>query len=248
MEGPTPVSALLHAATMVTAGIYLTIRCSALLVEANNVCCFIVLIGALTAVMSASIALMQDDIKKIIAYSTCSQLGYMYFSAGLLNFEVSFYHLINHAFFKALLFLSAGAIIHSLNDEQDLKKMGGLVNLLPFTYSVLIIASLAIMGFPYLTGFYSKDLLLELNFINNNTIVSGFSLFIALFTALLTNLYSLRLLYLVFFSRCNSKRILIKYVHDSPLFMMIPQFILAVFTIFVGFLLSDSFVGMGTDM
>src|ERR1700743_3731820 len=145
MEGPTPVSALLHAATMVTAGVFLIIRCS---------------------------FIFQYDIKKVIAYSTCSQLGYMFFSCGLSNYQVSIFHLFNHAFFKALLFLSAGSVIHALADEQDMRKMGGLVNFLPFTYFCVLLGSLAIMGFPFLTGFYSKDLILELTY--SRYIVDGF--------------------------------------------------------------------------
>jgi NADH:ubiquinone oxidoreductase subunit 5 (subunit L)/multisubunit Na+/H+ antiporter MnhA subunit len=248
MEGPTPVSALLHAATMVTAGIYLTLRCEPLLVYTPNISFFIAIIGSLTAIMAASIAVFQDDIKKIIAYSTCSQLGYMYFSIGLLNYEISFFHLINHAFFKALLFLSAGSIIHSLSDEQDLKKMGGLINLIPFTYSVFLIASLAIMGFPYLTGFYSKDTLIELVLINTNINLAFYCYVIAVFTAVLTNIYSLRIMYLVFFSKCKSKKILIKHVHDSPAPMFFSQLVLALFSIFIGYCFSDLFIGPGSDI
>src|SRR6201746_2045172 len=162
MEGPTPVSALIHAATMVTAGVFLLIRCSPLFEFLPNILTFITFIGATTAFFAATIGLVQNDIKKVIAYSTCSQLGYMVFACGLSNYHVSLFHLANHAFFKALLFLSAGAIIHSLSNEQDMRRFGGLAPLLPYTSIMLLIGSLSLMGFPFLTGFYSKDLILEL--------------------------------------------------------------------------------------
>jgi NADH-ubiquinone oxidoreductase chain 5 len=162
MEGPTPVSALIHAATMVTAGIFLIIRCSPLFEYSPAILNVITILGALTSFFAATIGLVQNDIKKIIAYSTCSQLGYMAFICGTSNYSVALFHLSNHAFFKALLFLGAGSIIHSLNNEQDIRKMGGLINLLPYTYSMMLIGSLSIAGFPFLSGFYSKDIILEL--------------------------------------------------------------------------------------
>jgi NADH-ubiquinone oxidoreductase chain 5 len=162
MEGPTPVSALIHAATMVTAGVFLIIRCSPLFEAVPVVLLIITCVGAGTTFMAATSGLMQNDIKKIIAYSTCSQLGYMVFACGLSGYATSFFHLTNHAFFKALLFLSAGAVIHALSGEQDLRRMGGLVTLLPYTYIMFLIGSLALMGFPFLTGFYSKDIVLEI--------------------------------------------------------------------------------------
>jgi NADH-ubiquinone oxidoreductase chain 5 len=164
MEGPTPVSALIHAATMVTAGVFLIIRSSALFEFSPTVLLFMTFLGGITSFFAASIGLVQNDLKKIIAYSTCSQLGYMLFACGLSQYSTSLFHLTNHAFFKALLFLSAGVIIHSLGDEQDIRKMGGLIHVLPLTYSLTFIGSLALMGFPFLTGFYSKDLILELSF------------------------------------------------------------------------------------
>jgi NADH-ubiquinone oxidoreductase chain 5 len=164
MEGPTPVSALIHAATMVTAGVFLIIKCSPIFEYTPKILVFITLIGSFTAFFSATVGLVQNDIKKVIAYSTCSQLGYMIFACGLSYYHIAFFHLVNHAFFKALLFLSAGAIIHSLTNEQDMRKYGGLMQLLPFTATMLLIGSLALMGFPFLTGFYSKDLILEVAF------------------------------------------------------------------------------------
>lgn len=162
MEGPTPVSALIHAATMVTAGVFLIIRCSPLFECVPSVLLGITFVGATTAFMAGTAGLLQNDLKKVIAYSTCSQLGYMVFACGLSSYAVSLFHLSNHAFFKALLFLSAGAVIHSLSSEQDLRRCGGLLRRLPLTYAMFLIGSLALMGFPFLTGFYSKDLVLEI--------------------------------------------------------------------------------------
>ena len=166
MEGPTPVSALIHAATMVTAGIFLLIRCSIFLEYAPSILAIITVTGALTAFFAATVGLVQTDLKKIIAYSTCSQLGYMTFACGLSNYNASFFHLINHAFFKALLFLCAGAIIHAVANEQDVRKMGSLAQLLPITYSLMLIGTLSLVGFPFLTGFYSKDSILEIAFVS----------------------------------------------------------------------------------
>ena len=162
MEGPTPVSALIHAATMVTAGVFLIIRFSPLLEYTPLTLFILVSIGSLTSFFAATIGAFQNDFKKIIAYSTCSQLGYMIFICGISYYNVSLFHLVNHAFFKALLFLTAGSVIHVLSDEQDIRKMGSLRYLMPFSYSVMLIGSLALIGFPFLTGFYSKDLILEL--------------------------------------------------------------------------------------
>ena len=164
MEGPTPVSALIHAATMVTAGIFLIIRCSPLLEYTPSVLVFITLIGSITAFFAATVGLVQTDLKKVIAYSTCSQLGYMVFACGVSNYAAGFFHLINHAFFKALLFLCAGSVIHALSNEQDIRRMGNLAKVLPVTYVMMLIGSLALLGFPYLTGYYSKDFILELSF------------------------------------------------------------------------------------
>jgi len=164
MEGPTPVSALIHAATMVTAGVFLLIRSSPLLEFTPLGLSLIVIIGSITAFFAASLGLVQNDIKKVIAYSTCSQLGYMVMAVGLSNYSGALFHLFNHGFFKAGLFLSAGSIIHAVADEQDLRKYGGLIKSLPFTYSVIFIASLSLAGFPFLTGFYSKDGILEVAF------------------------------------------------------------------------------------
>ena len=164
MEGPTPVSALIHAATMVTAGVFLIIRCSPLFEESKFILEVTTVVGAMTAFFAGTVGLVQNDLKKIIAYSTCSQLGYMVFACGLSNYNLGIFHLYNHAFFKALLFLSAGSVIHAMVDEQDMRKKGGLIKVIPITYVMILIGSLALMGFPFLTGFYSKDILLELAF------------------------------------------------------------------------------------
>lgn len=164
MEGPTPVSALIHAATMVTAGIFLIIRCSFIFEYAPRVLLMVTLIGSITTIFAATAGLFQNDIKKVIAYSTCSQLGYMFYACGLSNYIGSFFHLTTHAFFKALLFLSAGSVIHAMLNEQDMRKMGGLSYYIPVTYSSFLIGSLALGGVPFLSGFYSKDFILETAF------------------------------------------------------------------------------------
>jgi NADH-ubiquinone oxidoreductase chain 5 len=162
MEGPTPVSALIHAATMVTAGVFLIIRMSPFFELTPTILIVIVLVGSITAFFSSTVGLTQNDLKKVIAYSTCSQLGYMVMICGFSQYNTGLFHLVNHGFFKALLFLSAGSIIHALNDEQDFRKMGSMNNITPFTYSCIVIGSLSLMGLPFLTGFYSKDLIIEL--------------------------------------------------------------------------------------
>lgn len=170
MEGPTPVSALIHAATLVTAGVFLIIRCSSMFEESTTTLSVVAVVGALTAFFAATVGLVQNDLKKVIAYSTCSQLGFMVFACGLSHYSVALFHLANHALFKALLFLSAGCIIHGLMDEQDLRKMGGTIQLLPMSYTMVLIGSLALVGFPFLTGFYSKDVILEIALTTPSTI------------------------------------------------------------------------------
>ena len=244
MEGPTPVSSLLHAATMVTAGVFLIIRCSPIFEYSALVLNLIVIIGGFTAFFSAIIGVFQYDVKKIIAYSTCSQLGYMFFSCGLSGYQVAIFHLVNHAFFKALLFLSAGSIIHSLNDEQDMRRMGGLLNFLPFTYLMIFIGSFSIMGFPFLTGFYSKDLLLELAFVR--FVVNGnFIYFLGIASAMFTAIYSIRMIIFVFFFKSNSFRVFFT-SNESTIFMSFSMFFLSIFSIFIGYFFSDIMVGLGS--
>ena len=199
MEGPTPVSALIHAATMVTAGIFLVVRCSFIFEYAPESLLIITLLGALTALLAATSGLVQNDIKKVIAYSTCSQLGYMFYACGLSNYVGSIFHLVNHAFFKALLFLSAGSVIHAFNNEQDMRKMGSAQVYNPITYISLLIGSLALIGFPFLDGFYSKDFILEYGLLTSKIYAVYFFAFaLVTLTAIITFIYSLRLLYLVF--------------------------------------------------
>ncbi len=246
MEGPTPVSALIHAATMVTAGVFLLARCSHFFEYSQFALNFIMFIGSATAFFASTTGLFQNDMKRVIAYSTCSQLGYMVFACGLSSYEVGVFHLSNHAFFKALLFLGAGSVIHAVADEQDMRKMGGLRNLLPFTYSIMLIGSLALMGFPFLTGFYSKDTILEVAYAKY-TIWGHFSYYLGTFAAFFTAFYSIRLLFLVFLAEPNGHKVIILNAHEGSWRMTFPLFILSLFSISIGFLTRDLFIGFGTD-
>jgi proton-translocating NADH-quinone oxidoreductase chain L len=245
MEGPTPVSALIHAATMVTAGVYLVARCSPIFEYSILTLKLITIIGALTAFFASTIGLVQNDMKKIIAYSTCSQLGYMFFACGLSNYSLGVFHLSNHACFKALLFLGAGSVIHAMGDEQDIRKMGGLRRILPFTYIMFLIGSLALMGFPFLTGFYSKDVILEIAFATFNEI-GHFAYWLGTIGASFTAFYSTRLIYFTFLSETNAHKNIILHAHDAPLRMALPLGILALGSIFIGYLTKDMFIGLGT--
>jgi NADH-ubiquinone oxidoreductase chain 5 len=246
MEGPTPVSALIHAATMVTAGVFVLLRSSPILEYSNFGLLIITIVGSLTAFMAATIGVVQNDLKKVIAYSTCSQLGYMVLACGLSNYSVALFHLMNHAFFKALLFLSAGSVIHAMADEQDMRKMGGLVKIIPVTYVMIVIGSLALMGFPFLTGFYSKDIILELNFGTYH--FSGlFAYWLGTISAFFTSFYSIRLIYLTFLKPTNSSKIIISHAHESSMVMLLPLLILCFGSIFVGYIAKDLFLGLGVD-
>jgi NADH-ubiquinone oxidoreductase chain 5 len=246
MEGPTPVSALIHAATMVTAGVFLIARCSFIFEYAPNSLRVVTVIGAATAFFASSVGLLQNDLKRVIAYSTCSQLGYMVFSCGLSDYAVGVFHLANHAFFKALLFLGAGAIIHAVNDEQDMRKMGGLKNLVPFTYSVMTIGSLALIGFPFLAGFYSKDLILELAY-GRFSSHGHFSYYLGTFGAFLTAFYSTRLVCLTFLVKPNGYKPVIGFAQETFSYIFVALCFLAVPSIFVGFFTKDMIVGVGSD-
>jgi NADH-ubiquinone oxidoreductase chain 5 len=246
MEGPTPVSALIHAATMVTAGVFLIARTSFLYEQAPNILKFVTVLGAATAFFASSVGLLQNDLKRVIAYSTCSQLGYMVFSCGLSDYSAGIFHLANHAFFKALLFLGAGAVIHAVNDEQDMRKMGGLKNLVPFTYSAMTIGSLALIGFPFLAGFYSKDLILELSY-GKFTSFSHFSYFLGTFGAFLTAFYSTRLVCLTFLVKPNGYKPVIGFAKETFSNIFIALCFLTIPSIFVGFLTKDMLVGVGSD-
>jgi NADH-ubiquinone oxidoreductase chain 5 len=230
MEGPTPVSALIHAATLVTAGVFLVIRCS-ILFENSNILFVVALFGALTAFFASTVGLVQNDLKRVIAYSTCSQLGYMVFSAGLSNYSIAFFHLANHALFKALLFLSAGCVIHGLSDEQDLRKMGGLIRFLPTSYAMILIGSLALVGFPFLTGFYSKDAILEIA-VAKHTTIGNFAHLLGCCAAFCTAFYSFRLVFLTFVNNTNTYKSYVPHIHDAPALMVVPLVVLAVGSIF----------------
>src|SRR5712675_2149605 len=214
---PTPVSALIHAATLVTAGLYLLLRSSPLLEYSSTALLVITLTGATTAFFAATCGLVQNDLKRIIAFSTISQLGYMVMAVGLSQYNVALMHVINHAFFKALLFLGAGAVIHSFSDQQDVRRLGGLINFLPFTYTAMLVGSLSLLATPWLTGFYSKDLIIELAF-GQYSFSGTFAFILGSLTAGITAFYSFRLISLVF-----------------------------LFSIFFGFVFSDLFVGVGSD-
>ena len=245
MEGPTPVSALIHAATMVTAGVFLLVRCSYMFEFSPLALNMVVFVGSATAFFAATTGLFQNDMKRVIAYSTCSQLGYMIFACGLSSYEVGVFHLSNHAFFKALLFLGAGSVIHAVADEQDMRKMGGLKKILPFSYSIMLIGSLALMGFPFLTGFYSKDTILEVAYAKY-TVWGHFSYYLGTLAAFCTAFYSIRLLFLVFLAEPNGNRVVITNAHEGSWRMGFPLFILSIFSIIVGFMTRDFFIGFGT--
>ncbi len=246
MEGPTPVSALIHAATMVTAGVFLIIRCSYIFEYSEFALTFVTFVGSMTAFFAATTGLFQNDMKRVIAYYTCSQLGYMVFACGLSGYEVGIFHLSNHAFFKALLFLGAGSVIHAMADEQDMRKMGGLKNLLPFTYAIMTIGSLALIGFPFLAGFYSKDIILEVSASTYST-AGQFANILGLLAAFCTAFYSTRLLYLVFLSNPNGNKNVTLHAHEGSFRMTVPLMILSVFSVLVGYMTKDLFIGFGNN-
>ncbi len=245
MEGPTPVSALIHAATMVTAGVFLVVRCSPIFEYSQVAMNLVAIIGMITALFAASVALVQNDIKKIIAYSTCSQLGYMFFAAGVGAYHIAMFHLFTHAFFKALLFLGAGSVIHSFKEEQDITKMGGVWKKIPYTMVLMLIGTLALTGFPFLSGFYSKDAIIEFAYLKG-TSVGYYASALGIFTAFLTAIYSWRLFFKTFFGSYNNKSISIEKTHESPLVMIAPLIVLAIGAIFAGYFFKDLFLGNDT--
>ena len=242
MEGPTPVSALIHAATMVTAGVFLVVRCSPLFEYSNFALAFVTVIGMITAIFAASVAIVQNDIKKIIAYSTCSQLGYMFFAAGVGAYHVAMFHLFTHAFFKALLFLGSGSVIHSLNDEQDIRNMGGIWRQMPFTWFAMIIGTLALTGFPFLSGYYSKDAIIEFAYLNGSNL-GYFASSIGIITAFLTAIYSWRLIFMTFHGKFKNKNLSKTEIKDSSLTILFPLIILALCSVSSGFLFKDFLIG-----
>lgn len=238
MEGPTPVSALIHAATMVTAGVFVLIRSNFFLEHTPTILIFIILVGSLTAFFAGSIGGFQYDLKKVIAYSTCSQLGYMVFACGLLNYELSLFHLFNHAFFKALLFLGAGSVIHAMVDEQDMRRMGGLHKILPITYITMFIGSLTLIGIPFFSGFYSKDLILEYAFIYNNS-YAFWGYILCSLAIVFTSFYSIRLLYLTFHNGCNFVKV---FPMESGNIICLVLTFLCIISILAGFLFREVFL------
>ena len=245
MEGPTPVSALIHAATMVTAGVFLVARCSPLFEYSQYALNLVAFVGATTAIFAASIAIVQTDIKRIIAYSTCSQLGYMFFAAGMGAYNVAIFHLFTHAFFKALLFLGAGSVIHAFHDEQNIEKMGGVWKKIPLTYALMLIGTLALTGFPLLAGFYSKDAIIESAYFSKS-FFAGYAFVIGLTTAFITSIYSWRLIFKTFHGKYNNTMSFEK-VHESGPVMLIPLLLLAVGAIFSGYVFHGIFIGENTQ-
>ena len=246
MEGPTPVSALIHAATLVTAGVYLVLRSSPIIEYGPTTLIVITWVGALTAFFAASTGLLQNDLKRVIAYSTCSQMGYLFMACGLSQYNVALFHLVNHAFFKALLFLAAGAVLHATYDQQDQRRLGGLIGFLPFTYTAILIGSLSLMALPWLTGFYSKDLILEVAY-GQYEFSGQAAYWLGTISACLTAFYSLRLISLTFLTYPNASKSVYLNTHDAPTIVMIPLIILSLLAIFFGYLGRDLFVGMGSD-
>ena len=242
MEGPTPVSALIHAATMVTAGVFMICRLSPMLEYAPLSLDIITVVGALTAIFAATVGFTQFDIKRVIAYSTCSQLGYMFFAAGVSAYPAAMFHLTTHAFFKALLFLGAGSVIHAMSDEQDLRNMGGIWRKVPVTYVMMWVGSLALAGFPFFAGFYSKDMILEAAFAAH-TNVGNLAFWLGCAAAFLTAFYSWRLLIMAFHGKPRASAEVMSHVHESPLVMTLPLFVLAVGAVFSGWLGYELFVG-----
>ena len=241
MEGPTPVSALIHAATMVTAGIFLVARCSPLFEMSPSILSFITYIGASTAFFAATVALVQNDIKRIVAYSTCSQLGYMFVALGSGAYQIAIFHLFTHAFFKALLFLGSGSVIHAVSDEQDIRKMGGLYKLIPFTWVVMLIGTLGLTGAPLLSGYYSKDGIIEAAFVSQ-TEGHFYAFYLLVFSALLTSFYSWRLIFLTFNGKSNISTEIFSKIHESPKVMLFPLIALSILTVFSGVYFVDYFM------
>ena len=244
MEGPTPVSALIHAATMVTAGVFMVVRLSPMFEYAPIALAVVAIVGASTAFFAATVAMVQNDIKRVIAYSTCSQLGYMFFAIGVSAYSAAIFHLVTHAFFKALLFLASGAVIHAMSDEQDMRKMGGIWRAIPITYGLMWTGSLALAGMPFLAGFYSKDIIIESAFAAA-TGVGQYAFWLGVIVAALTAFYSWRLILMTFHGAPRADEKVMAHVHEAPKTMWIPMVVLAVGAIVMGKLGFDVFVGEG---
>jgi len=246
MEGPTPVSALIHAATMVTAGVFLVARMSPLFDLAHSTLVFVTFIGATTAFFAATVGLVQNDIKRVVAYSTCSQLGYMFVALGLGAYPVAIFHLFTHAFFKALLFLGAGSVIHAVGGEQDMRKMGGLRTKIPLTYGMMIVGTLALTGFPFTAGYFSKDAIVEVAAAGHNS-MAGYALIMTIVAAVLTAFYSWRLIFMTFHGKPRASEHVMAHAHESPPVMMVPLYVLAAGSLFAGLIFASSFIGDGYE-
>ncbi|MGB5947863.1 MAG: NADH-quinone oxidoreductase subunit L [Parvibaculum sp.] len=242
MEGPTPVSALIHAATMVTAGVFLVARCSPIFEFSPFALTTVTVIGATTAFFAATVGLVQNDIKRVIAYSTCSQLGYMFAALGVGAYEAAMFHLFTHAFFKALLFLGSGSVIHAMSDEQDMRKMGGLYKLIPATYAMMVIGTLALTGFPLTAGYFSKDAIIEAAYAGQNP-AHMFAFTLTVFAAFLTSFYSWRLIFMTFHGKSRADQHTLEHVHESPLVMLVPLIVLAIGALGAGLLFERYFIG-----
>lgn len=250
MEGPTPVSALIHAATMVTAGVFMLARLSPLFELSHSALTVVTFIGAFTAFFAATVGLVQNDIKRVIAYSTCSQLGYMFVALGVGAYGAAIFHLFTHAFFKALLFLGSGSVIHAVSDEQDMRKMGGLRKLIPTTYWMMVIGTLALtgVGIPVTVigtaGFFSKDAIIESAFAGHNS-VAGMAFVLLVIAACFTSFYSWRLIFMTFHGKPRASHEVMHHVHESPPVMLVPLFILAAGALFAGVIFHNAFIGEG---
>jgi len=244
MEGPTPVSALIHAATMVTAGVFLVARMSPMFEYAPIALMVVTVVGGMTAFVAATIGMTQFDIKRVIAYSTMSQLGYMFFALGVSAYGAAIFHLMTHAFFKALLFLGAGSVIHAMSDEQDMRNMGGIWKKIPTTYALMWIGSLALAGIPWFAGYYSKDLILESAFADH-TWFGDFAFWMGIAAALMTAFYSARLLFMTFHGKPRASKEVMDHIHESPPVMLVPLMILAAGALFSGAFFYNSFAGGG---
>ncbi len=246
MEGPTPVSALIHAATMVTAGVFMVARCSPLFEYAPGALDVVCIIGASTAFFAATVGMSQFDIKRVIAYSTCSQLGYMFFALGVGAYGAAIFHLFTHAFFKALLFLGSGSVIHASSDEQDMRNMGGLRTKIPVTFWMMTIGTIALTGFPFTAGYYSKDMIIESAFAAGSS-VGNYAFVLGVLAALMTSFYSWRLVFMTFFGESRASKEVQDHVHESPQVMLVPLYILAAGALFAGILFSHQFTGDGYE-
>ncbi|WP_029057157.1 NADH-quinone oxidoreductase subunit L [Stappia stellulata] len=246
MEGPTPVSALIHAATMVTAGVFMVARLSPIFELSHTAMTVVTLFGATTAFFAATVGLVQNDIKRVIAYSTCSQLGYMFVALGVGGYSIAIFHLFTHAFFKALLFLGAGSVIHAVSNEQDMRKMGGLRKHIPLTYWMMVIGTLALTGFPLTAGFFSKDAVIEAAYVGHNAFAQ-YAFWLTVAAAALTSFYSWRLAFMTFHGKPRASVDVMKHVHESPLVMTVPLMILAAGALLAGFVFKGVFIGDGYD-